>query len=228
VVEGQCQKLFTGLNSASPQPVAKALQSTDALPQLAGVSRTDFFGWAQTFFPAWFGGTYVESSIAVGYDTFFFRYYYASGNYLGVLNGYVYIYGPLTGWVVAPVASLDYFYCAIYGCAPTRTFITWTGNANGVVVKDANNESFAFYSDSRCLYSYAREQETTNFCLSAGRADGYFAGVYVQVMAATSTTGGCIAVLADWYGRQVDIYTNSAGIQIVSPQSGYWQTYGCS
>ena len=228
VVEGECHKLFTEL-SAATAPLPENPQTSDAPLRLVSVTPTALFNWAQVAFPFFFPGAYIEDAAYVpGYGTFLYRYYYASGNYLGVLNDYVYIYGPVAGWLVTPVGSLDDFSCAIYGCTPARTFITWTNSVNGVVVKDAGNESFAFYSDSRCLYSYARQQETTNFCLYSGQSYGSFAGVYVQVMAATSSTGGCLAVLADMYGRQIDIYTNSAGIQIVSPLSTYWETRGCS
>lgn len=231
VVEGQCHKLFDDMAAAT------APAGSDAAPKAGNsgalragtVTPTALFNWAQAAYPWFFGGAYVEDSAYLqGYGTFLFRYYYATGNYLGVLNGYVYVYGPLTGWYVTPVGATNDYYCSIYSCAPSRAFIRWNNSGNGEIIKDANNENFAFYSDTRCLYSYARQVETTNFCLSSGRSDGYFAGVYVQVMLASSTTGGCIAVLADQYGRQVDIYTSSSGIQTVAPQNSYWQTWGCT
>jgi hypothetical protein len=234
LIDGQCQKLFGGMTagqSTAPQssPSDVASSPKPQIKTLLNVSASDFFNWAQAVYAGYFGGTYVQDSAYLsGYGTFFYRYYYGTGNYLGILNGYVYVYGPITGWYVMPVGALSDYYCAIYGCTPARTFINWTNSVNGVVVKDANNEDFAFYSDTRCLYSYARQQETNNFCLYSGSAYGSFAGVPVQVMSATSSTGGCLAVLADYYGRQVDIYTNSAGTQIVSVQSSYWQTNGCT
>lgn len=229
-VGGECLKKLELPTPQSVAPVATSSAESEGGPKRAiAVTPTALFNYAQLAYPFFFGGYYTESYVYLpGYGTFFYRYYYGTGNYLGVLEGVVYVYGPASGWYVTPVGRLEDFFCAIYGCTVTRSFITWTNSGNGVVVKDANNEDFAFYSDSRCIYSYARQQETTNFCLSSGRAYGYFAGVYVQVMLARSTIGGCIAVLADYHGRQVDIYTNTAGIQIVSPQSSYWSTTGCT
>jgi hypothetical protein len=237
VVEGQCQKLFDGLKppGAPEQAATNPPQGSASAPKpqakaLVNVTAADFYTWAQAGYPILFGGTYVQDSVYLpGYGTFLYRYYYATRNYLGILNGYVYVYGPVTGWTVYPVGALNDYSCAIYGCAPVRSFINWVNNANGVVVKDAGNENFAFYSDTRCLYSYARQQETANFCLFQGSAQGSFAGVPVQVMAATNVNGsGCVAVLADPYGRQIDIYTDPYGIQTVSPLNTYWMTTGCT
>jgi len=109
---------------------------------------------------------------------------------------------------------------------PTRSFITWNGSLNGSTVKDANNESFAFYSDTRCLYSYNRDEETSNFCLNAENT-GNFAGLTIRVIS-VSTTGGCIVALASSDGNQVDIYTNGANQQVVQVQSTKWNVSGCT
>jgi hypothetical protein len=233
-VEGECQRLFGAMHPSATGSIATAPTNAASGPKpqsraYVSVAPTDFFNWAQAAYAGFFGGTYVQDSVYLsGYGTFLYRYYFGTGNYLGILNGYVYVYGPITDWYVTPVGALNDYACDVYGCAPARGFITWTNSANGVDVKDANNEDFAFYSDDRCLYSYATGGETTNFCLYSGASYGNFAGVPVQVMLATSSAGGCIAVLADYYGRQVDIYTSSAGIQTVSPLSTYWQTAGCT
>ncbi|MBG9389867.1 hypothetical protein [Caenimonas aquaedulcis] len=106
-------------------------------------------------------------------------------------------------------------------------YISWTNSNNGVTVLDANNESFAFEANSRCLYSYNTQSTTTNFCLYSGAAYGSFAGQYVQVMLVASTTGGCIAALADAYGYQIDIYTNN-GVQTVTTTNSKYNTTGCT
>jgi hypothetical protein len=236
IVEGRCQQLFDRLRPPTPvsQAIASAPQNAGSAPKpqmksLVNVSTNDFYAWAQSAYYSLFPGTYIEDSAYLpGYGTFLYRYYFATETYLGILNGYVYVYGPVTGWTVYPVGALNDYSCAIYGCAPARSFISWTNSVNGEVVKDAGNENFAFYSDSACLYSYARQQETTNFCLYQGSAQGSFAGVAVRVILATNSTGtGCLAVLADPYGRQVDIYTDPYGIQTVSVLNTYWYTSGC-
>lgn len=225
LVQGECQKAFLGF---SAMPAQKTPLAAPKDSQAAGsLSVGAFFDWAGPSLPQYFGHYYLQDSIYVaGYGTFVYRYYYATGNYLGVLNGYVYVFGPATYFQMLPVGELSSFYCSVYNCY-SRTFTSWAGSVNGVVVKDAGNESFAFYSDTRCLYSYARDQETTNFCLTNG-ANGNFAGQPVMVMSAANVYGGgCLAVLADPYGRQIDIYTNASGIQIVQVLSTYWITGSC-
>jgi hypothetical protein len=112
VVENECHKLFTELSPATGSaPLRFAAVNATA--------STAVFDWAQIAYPFFFPGTYVEGYAYVsGYGNFFYRYYDASGNYLGVLNGYVYVYGPITGWLVTPVGLLNGFSCAIYGCTP--------------------------------------------------------------------------------------------------------------
>ena len=103
------------------------------------------------------------------------------------------------------------------GSAASRSFISWNGSSNGEIVKDANNEDFAFYADTRCLYSFNRQSETSNFCLFANSASGSFAGRAISVISARSTTGSCIAVMIDPVnGNTIDIVTSAAGVQTVT------------
>jgi hypothetical protein len=101
--------------------------------------------------------------------------------------------------------------------AGSRTFITWTGSANSQTVKDANNEDFAFYADTGCLYSYNTKTETSNFCLNnptdPSNASAQFAGLSVRVVSVKASAGGCIAQLATAAGKLVDVYTDANGIQ---------------
>lgn len=113
------------------------------------------------------------------------------------------------------------------GGATSRGFIAWVGNSNGVIVKDANNEDFSFYSDTRCLYSYALKQETNNFCLGPG-ATGIFANQAMSVLSVAGQNGGCIAALADPSGYSLDIVTDAAGVQTVRKTSEKWDTTGCT
>jgi hypothetical protein len=273
-----------------------------------------------------------------GYGNFYYRYWYGSGNYVGVLNGYVYVYGPVSDYYVTTVGLLSDFTCEVYSCgsggslsvgssasggfyyaggysdysiylngatsytfeldsgslgdpylelySPTGSllasnddisypgnvnsrivytpsssgyytlrassygtgygsftlsaasaygsgsggssgYITWTGSVNGSTVLDANGESFAFTASSRCLYSYNTGGVTSNFCLYSNSAEGSFAGQYVQVLSVSAQSGGCLAALADSYGRKIDIYT-SGGTQYVSVTNEYWNTSGCT
>lgn len=112
------------------------------------------------------------------------------------------------------------------GGSTTRGFIAWTGSLNGSTVKDANNENFAFYADTRCLYSYNRDIETSNFCLD-GQNAGAFDGLRIRVLS-VATAGGCIAALADLDGFQVDIHTSAAGVQTATVGAQRWDVTGCT
>lgn len=225
-VNGECLKAFLGM--ALPAPSSeKGPQAASKEPQaLALLSDTALFDWAGPALPQYFGYYYIQGYDYVpGYGYFTYRYYTQTGNYLGVFNGVVFVYGPATYYTLLTVGNLQDYYCSVYSCYP-RTFIPWTGSVNGVVVKDAQNESFAFYSDTRCLYSYAQNQETTNYCLGSSYS-GYLANQPFIVMAAASNTGGCLAVLADPYGRQIDIWTDAFGIRNFTVLNTYWNTFGC-
>jgi hypothetical protein len=109
------------------------------------------------------------------------------------------------------------------------TFIAWTGSANGVVVVDVDNEHFAFSTITRCMYSYNRQQSTSNFCLDPyPAATGYLAGLRFQVLSVTGSGGGCITALADLGGHQIDIFTDAAGVQTARALSSSWNTAGCT
>ncbi|HXD39864.1 MAG TPA: hypothetical protein VN649_04840 [Ramlibacter sp.] len=102
-----------------PQPQIVPVRFAAAASPAA--ASTAVFDWAQTAYPSFFPGAYVEGYAYVSdYGNFFYRHYDASGNYLGVLNGYLYVYGPASDWLVTPVGPLNDFSCAISGCTPLR------------------------------------------------------------------------------------------------------------
>jgi hypothetical protein len=331
---------------AQPQPAGqKVPQAAVQRPQAATTTLTSdaLFTWAGTHYPSLFWGGSTTGSVYVGgYGNFYYRYWYGSGNYVGVLNGYVYVYGPVSDYYVTTVGLLSDFTCEVYSCgsggslsvgssasggfyyaggysdysiylngATSYTFeldsgslgdpylelyspsgsllasnddisypgnvnsrivytpsssgyytlrassygtgygsftlsaasaygsgsgggsggssgyISWTGSVNGSTVLDADGESFAFTASSRCLYSYNTGGVTSNFCLYSNSAEGSFAGQYVQVLSVSAQSGGCLAALADSYGRKIDIYT-SGGTQYVSVTNEYWNTSGCT
>jgi len=330
--------------ASGPKPQAAAQKTPQAAvqrPQAATATLTAdaLFDWAGSQYSSLFWGGSTTGSVYVGgYGNFYYRYWYGSGNYLGVLNGYLYLYGPASGYYVTAVGLLSDYTCYVYSCSggggtlsvgsyvndgfyysngyvdysvylyggtsytfeldggslgdpylelyspygsllasnddisypsnvnsrivytPSSSgyytlrassygtgygsftlsasttygggggdsgYITWTGSVNGIVVKDANNESFAFTSSTRCLYSYNTGGVTSNFCLYPNSAEGSFAGQYVQVLSVAASGGGCLAALADASGRKIDIYT-SYGTQYVTVTNEFWNTSGCT
>jgi hypothetical protein len=314
--------------ASGPKPqgaIQKTPQSAVQRPQAATATLTAdaLFDWAGGQYSSLFWGGSTTGSVYVGgYGNFYYRYWYGSGNYLGVLNGYVYIYGPASGYYVTTVGLLSDYTCYVYSCGggggslsvgnyvsggfyyangysdysiylysgtsytfeldggsladpylelyspygsllasnddisyltnlnsrivytPSSSgyytlrassygtgygsgYITWTGSVNGVQVLDASGDWFAFTADTRCLYSYNTGGVTSNFCLYPNSAEGSFAGQYVQVLSVAAQGGGCLAALADSYGRKIDIYT-SYGTQYVTVTNDYWNTSGCT
>ncbi len=129
---------------------------------------------------------------------------------------------PLLGILVA-CGSSDGDDANDSGSVSNRPFISWSNNANGTIIKDSSNENFAFFSDTRCLYSFNTQKETSNYCVgSNGKAN--FAGADIRVRAARSTSGYCIAVLSAPDGRAVDIYTDSSGRQNFRITSSKWRS----
>jgi hypothetical protein len=351
------QEAAAPASGANPKPQVagqKAPQAAVQRPQAATSTLTAdaLFDWAAGQYSSLFWGGSTAGSIFVsGYGNFYYRYWYGSGNYLGVLNGYIYVYGPASDYEVTTVGLLSDYTCYVYSCGSgggslsvgnyvtggfysahgysdysiylyggtSYTFeldggslgdpylelyspagallksnddisypgnvnsrivytpgssgyytlrassygtgygsftlsaasnysggggggggtggsggsgggsgyITWNGSVNGSAVLDANGESFAFTADTRCLYSFNTGGVTSNFCLYSGAAYGSFAGQYVQVLSVSAQGGGCLAALADSYGRKVDIYTSN-GTQYVTVTNESWNTSGCT
>lgn len=102
------------------------------------------------------------------------------------------------------------------GPAPGPSFLFWSGSSSGETVIDANNEAFAFYSDSGCLYNFQTGQENTAFCLLPGSnlvAYGPFRGRVLNVRA---STGNCVAALIDENTANfADIALDSFGREVV-------------
>jgi hypothetical protein len=237
-IEGVCTQLFDGIDvvrhpatsesapkASRPRPSAQRASAPKSAAAVPVLTPTALFNWASGPYSIYFAGPYYDGSIYLpGYGTFTYRYFAWTGNFLGVLDGWVYVYGPMTFDLVLAVAPLADFTCYVYSC--TRSFISWNGNANGVVVKDANGDSFAFYADTGCLYSYARGQEITNYCLVSGSMAN-FAGTYVYVDLVAAVGGGCIAALADYWGEQIDVYTNAYGQLAFATTPYFWNYGGC-
>ena len=64
-----------------------------------------FMDWAERSYPDWFPAHPASQTV----DSLTYRAYAGSGNYLGVLNGDVYVYGGITGYTVLKVGALSNF-----------------------------------------------------------------------------------------------------------------------
>ena len=97
------------------------------------------------------------------------------------------------------------------GSTPVRrTFIFWSGSSGGERVVDVNNDAFAFYSDTGCLYNFQTGRENPGFCLNAGGDRVRYGVLAMRIVNVTSTAGTCIAALVEESTAQfVDIATDA-------------------
>jgi hypothetical protein len=123
--------------ASGPKPQAAAQKTPQAAmqkPQAATTTLTAdaLFDWAASQYSYLFWGGATTGSVYIsGYGNFYYRYWYGSGNYLGVLNGTVYIYGPASGYSVTIVGLLSDFTCYVYSCGSGGGSLSVGSYANG-------------------------------------------------------------------------------------------------
>lgn len=94
--------------------------------------------------------------------------------------------------------------------------ILWTGNVNGDLVLDADNEHFAFYSDNGCLYNYQTGRRNTSFCLTDEGDLIDYQGFLIRIVNIRSTAGTCVAALVEHASlRFIDIQLDASGRETV-------------
>jgi hypothetical protein len=81
----------------------------DALPQAAPAEDAAFFSWAERAYPGFFTGAATEGVAGI----YSYRFYPASGNYLALANGGVYVLGPISAGAIQFVAPRTAFACQI-------------------------------------------------------------------------------------------------------------------
>jgi hypothetical protein len=97
------------------------------------------------------------------------------------------------------------------------SFLFWSGNSSGETVIDANNEAFAFYSDTGCLYNFQTGRENTAFCLLPGTNVVTYGPFRGQVLNVRASTGACVAALIDENTANfADIAIDSFGREVVA------------
>lgn len=75
---------------------------------------------------------------------------------------------------------------------------------------DVNNDAFAFFSDTGCLYNFQTGRENLGFCLNAGGDRVRYGVLAMRIVNVTSAAGTCIAALVEESTAQfVDIATDA-------------------
>lgn len=109
-VDGRCLKRFTELDQPKPAAatsLAEAPQSAQ-MPQ-ATTEEITFFSWVERTYGSLFPGGYVAGTEGI----FTYRYYAATGNFVAVAGGGVYILGPVSGNAIQYVGPMSTFMCMI-------------------------------------------------------------------------------------------------------------------
>ena len=100
---------------------------------------------------------------------------------------------------------------------PGPTFLFWSGSSGGERVVDVNNDAFAFFSDTGCLFNFQTGRENQGFCLNAGGDRVRYGALAMRIVNVTSVTGTCIAALVEESSAQfVDIEIDSFGREVVA------------
>lgn len=100
--------------------------------------------------------------------------------------------------------------------APVHPFIVWAGNSSADQVVDVNNDAFAFYADTGCLFNFRTGRENTAFCLSTPQGNVRYGGLAMRIVNALSAAGTCISVLVEEASANfVDIELDAFGREVV-------------
>ena len=97
-----------------------------------------------------------------------------------------------------------------------EAFVIWRGNSSGDLVVDANNDAFAFYADSGCLYNPRTGRENRDFCLTSSSGSARYGTLPVRIVNVRAVTGICIAALIDEATSNfIDIGLDAVGREVV-------------
>ena len=95
-------------------------------------------------------------------------------------------------------------------------FIFWTGNFSGDRVVDADNQVFAFYADTGCLYNFQTRRENLNFCLTAAGDAALYGNYLIRIANVRAVTGACVTALVNPVtGHFVDVTIDAFGRESV-------------
>jgi hypothetical protein len=95
-------------------------------------------------------------------------------------------------------------------------FLVWAGSSSGDRVIDANNDAFAFFADTGCLFNFQTGRENRDFCLTSGQSTAQYGRLFMRIVNGRSVVGSCIAALVEEStARFIDIQIDTFGREIV-------------
>ena len=160
----------TSSPTAAPQAAFTAPQRA-AAPAIDGAS---LFAWAEVNYPQFFSGPSQDGV----FDVYTYRAYPATGNYIGISDGRVYVYGPVSGGAILFVGRQLNFSCAVQpsDCDPSRPLSSL----------QAKWESFALGSNT---YSFTFLSSTTPFGTATSNFEYFMADRNMPVSPLTQSNG---------------------------------------
>ncbi len=154
-----------GSQTESATLLRAPLATTAASSEAPAVDALIALDWAAGAFPQFFTGASSDGYAGVtGFGTFFYRYWAATGNYVGILGDSAYTYGPMTNNQVQRVGTLSSFGCSIYNCAEGAPPV-WAGfgrdaqhsAVSGIATQDLNRISWSTPVDLAPQYTNSGE-----------------------------------------------------------------------
>ncbi len=108
-------------------------------------------------------------------------------------------------------ASLTLAACGGEDGMPASEYASWANNANGEILKDANNEDFKVRLDNRALVHWASNTRLNGMTIDSG-GNIFDGGLAVGFVAnATSISGSNIGVLRCLNSRDMNVIVSAGG-----------------
>jgi len=101
------------------QKIAAAARAPLRAAVPATITPTDLSVWAQATYSQFFAGASIYGTLG----SYSYRYYPATGNYLGFAGNDVYVFGPVSGYSIMQVGTLDSFTCTVHPSRCTTTAV---------------------------------------------------------------------------------------------------------
>ena len=125
------------------------------------------FGYAETQYPQWFPAT---QSTLTSNDGYLYRYYPSTGNYIGVINERVNVYGPITGNTLVDVGAFSTYLNLANASAGSCTLIP--DETNGPYPGDGTNSANGSVVNVLTQSGVVRQDIRSSFGSLSGTASG--------------------------------------------------------
>jgi hypothetical protein len=224
VLAAACAAVFLSSCGGGTQPAASAApqpQQFAAAPTPNVLDANALFDWASAHYPQYFSGSYQAGVSGV----YTYRYYAATGNYVGVdsTNHWAWVLGPVSGGALLAVGTMSSFECKVFpaNCPtpmPSSPLVALAGVYTGTTNGPSPNSLFIFGPDGRFV-GYNLDASTTHmdvFYGTAGALTGEWAAAGATAQHVTYDGGGTPAVQGPAVLAGTDVYATSLSGTVLS------------